>query len=1039
MVPRVYGINNRTNISFTDNIQRNNTQATVSFTDRATTALESVDNPLETTYMLADTSDTVDSFFQRPQAIFTEEWIPGVSFHQIIDPWSLFFENPRVAEKLSNFYLLRARLHIKVVVNSSPFYYGRLMVSYNPLAFIDSYTFNRPGIQQDFIQASQRPNVVINPAADEVAELVLPYMYPKSALSIPAQEWKNMGNLTIADLNMLQNANNATDSITVTVFAWAEDVSYSQPTSVPITVQGEIEDTHPAGVISAPATSLARLSTSLANLPIIGKYAKATSLMSNAVASIASLFGMSRPRQVAPHQGFVNDGFRRFTNVNNTDICETLALDSKQEVTIDPRVVGCDPFDQMALVPLAKRESYLTTFVWENYMPPQQLLFNTPVTPLMFGVNGDQAFFTPMGWVALPFRYWRGSLRFRFEVVASKFHRGRLRVCYDPHHQQTTEYNVNYTKLVDIADGADFTVEVGWAQGLPYLIVPPVPLTAPMFGNTAITGNVAGANGILSMFVVNSLTAPSETVSNAYINVYVSACDDFEVQAPNAGNLIGLVINQNGKNPQPVDDGGSGNPNVPDPPGYGTTLGSYVHYIQPGGDKDVLAPRLYGYGAICLGANNMVKNFDGSTTLSLNGNLESVATPYDLTFQLVAANAAPATVKVTIGGVPYTSTFGPNGSDGIKKAIVTYTVPANTTTANFLIESIDGQPWTTPLCVENMRAKFNFPSATFRMDDLQGSVVSGSAEKKSDSEYTWWELAAGAKISLTPPAGSFNCVMAKSDLGATLTFEANSAIETVAVGAGDNPRQFLGDTTNLPVTGNLIITNTGANPVGVYGLGMKAVPVQGDLSDIETMAGTSEEKPVLSSIFFGESVTSIRQILKRYTVAHFIPPLPTPYHYQKAFPMLPVSYAKVQLARVEMSLWKWFVPAFVGWKGSTRTRITGNFITGTITRLPLGAENYESRLTPAGEGVTNTINWNGSTIGFSNQTPLAAELPWYSNKRFLPARAAAGNSYFEPEMAYQVDIFTNAVVSNPTLVTTAIGEDFSTYMFLCTPVVSPSP
>jgi hypothetical protein len=47
--------------------------------------------------------------------------------------------------------------------------------------------------------------------------------------------------------------------------------------------------------------------------------------------------------------------------------------------------------------------------------------------------------------------------------------------------------------------------------------------------------------------------------------------------------------------------------------------------------------------------------------------------------------------------------------------------------------------------------------------------------------------------------------MAKSDLGATLTFEANSAIETVAVGAGDNPRQFLGDTTNLPVTGNLLL------------------------------------------------------------------------------------------------------------------------------------------------------------------------------------------------------------------------------------------
>lgn len=1033
-------LNNRTKITFTNNLQRENTQQTVSFTDRAMAELNTVNNPLESTFMLADTSDDVAGFFERPQVIFTDEWTPGVTYHQVIDPWSLFFENPRVLEKLRNFYLLRAQLHVKVVVNSSPFYYGRLMVSYNPMSFIDSYTFNRPGIQEDFIQASQRPSVVINPSADEVAEMTLPYIYPRSALIIPDQEWKNMGSLTIADLNILQNANNVIDPITITVFCWASNVSYAQPTSVPIPVQGEYENAHPTGVVSAPASAVARYAAKLAHVPLIGKYARATELLSSAVGETATLFGYSKPRIATPQISTVSDQARRLANYNSADICETLALDVKQEVTIDPRVTGCDGADQMALVPLAMRESYLTTFNWDTSAPPAQLLFNTPVTPLLYGVNDDQVFFTPMGWVSLPFRYWRGSLKFRFEVVASKFHRGRLRLTYDPAYQATSEYNVNYSKIIDIVDGADVTMQVGWAQGVPYLPIPNTPLTAPLYSTSPITSRVSGANGILSMFVVNSLTTPNDSVANVTINVYVSACDDFEIQGPNTGNLEGLIINQNAVNPiTPISP--PANPNVPPPPGFGTTLGSYLHFIQT--NSDSLAPITYGYTGVLLAASASSPNFDGDTNLSFNNTLLARPTPYDMTFSLVAPTAAPATVNVVLNGTTFPVTFGaPVG--GFKSQLVTLTIPPNTTNATIAILSTDGLAWSHPLAVRDVRASFQFASNQLRMQDVPTTPVLGNATYTADADYAYWTLPPGASISCRPPAGILSAMMLTSAGGTSLSAQAGGQTTVATIATSTVPRQSYGvsASTDLTISSNVVLTNTGANELRVYSIAMRAIATQGDLVDeLQVVAGDSQEKPDLGAIFFGESVVSIRQILKRYTTTVFIPPLASSMHYKRALPMLPVSLAATQLERVEMSLWKWFISAYVGWKGSTRARLVGytSATYSSITRLPLGASNYDPVLTGGSVGLTNMINWNGSTTALGFTAPLAAELPWYSNKRFLPSRAAGGNTYFEPEMAYQVDIFTAAATGQPLYICNATGEDFSTYMFLCTPVVSPSP
>jgi hypothetical protein len=85
-------------------------------------------------------------------------------------------------------------------------------------------------VPQDIIAASQRMHVWIDPTKSQGGTLCLPYVFYKNGLSIPEQDWRSMGELDIASVTTLEHANGGTDSVTISVFAWAEDVSLSIPT-----------------------------------------------------------------------------------------------------------------------------------------------------------------------------------------------------------------------------------------------------------------------------------------------------------------------------------------------------------------------------------------------------------------------------------------------------------------------------------------------------------------------------------------------------------------------------------------------------------------------------------------------------------------------------------------------------------------------------------------------------------------------------------------------------------------------------------------
>jgi hypothetical protein len=222
-----------------------------------------------------------------------------------------------------------------------------------------------------------------------------------------------------------------------------------------------------------------------------------------------------------------------------------LTVDAKCELTIDPRTVGLSGTDELTLKSIATRESYLTQFPWPTAAAQETALFEIQVTPALWNATvtstETEMFLPACGFAALPFRNWIGSMKFRFQVVASNYHKGRFKIVYDPHGFSSNEYVTNYTYIVDLAEEKDVTMSIGWGSEEPYCICGfpgngangATPLSLPFSNNPSV--NVPGptANGLIRVYVVNELVTPNSIVNNdVLVNVWVSAGDDMEFRNP---------------------------------------------------------------------------------------------------------------------------------------------------------------------------------------------------------------------------------------------------------------------------------------------------------------------------------------------------------------------------------------------------------------------------------------------------------------------------------------------------------------------------
>lgn len=580
----------------------NEVEVNVAFSDPVRQYDLIVGRPLsDQTYMISEvgSADDLSTFMGRPIRIFTKTWEVGETPNYVneINPWELFLSDPKVANKLETFKLLQGSLKLKIMVNGSPFHYGRMVVGCRPTS-IDNNSVNYTPVQPLLITNyfdvggertinalaslyTQRPKVFLDPATNQPQLIDWPFFVGENYIDLTDfATIDRMGRLEIWELSKLKHANGSTDAVEISIFAWMTDVHFAGLTAEPpSTAQSETSTTarkkkkskkktpkfegmskeeageyKKDGLISGPASTIRDYANYFTEIPYIGPFAKATSIGAGAVSSIAKLFGYSRPPVLQDVQFVRPQNIGGLAYVHGADPIQKLTLDPKQELTVDPGTTGLTPDDQMSFGYIMKREAWIDVFDWQTATTQNtgmiySILVNPTITPTFQEGGINIKCNTPISMLARPFEYWSGSLRYRFQIVASQFHRGRLLFVYEPSYINlgtVEDTNDRFAHIVDIAEERDVTFEVNWTQSEAYKLTErgmSIENGVATTEGIGLGGALADyANGKISVYVVNQLAAPTDN-ANVEINVFISGGDSLEFKSPRSMGSVAYARN----------------------------------------------------------------------------------------------------------------------------------------------------------------------------------------------------------------------------------------------------------------------------------------------------------------------------------------------------------------------------------------------------------------------------------------------------------------------------------------------------------------
>jgi hypothetical protein len=510
------------------------TAATVAeFLDETPGTAWSIEHPSITNLVDRQPEVELAQYLSRPVLIKTHVWSQTDNFATTTtwNPWYLFFNSTPIKNKLNNYFLINCTLKLKFVINASPFYSGAMAFTYCPLQGWVGENIIADGAGGELMSYSQRPKVWIFPQTCEGGELTLPFFYHQNWLDITSlADMHNMGTITPCLYAPLVSATGITGtSVVINVYAWAENVKLHAPTTK-LALQSSEFEYKPSQIASAVAAA----SGSLSRIPMIGPYMKATSIVSSGVAKIASSLGFTNVPNMDTVTSYKNTAFPQNSTCEVSVPADRSAVDPKNEVTIDPRTVGLDGQDELSLAYIAGRECWIGNAILSSTDAVDALTLVSRVAPsMMYQSSSNKPYqFTPMAYVASQFRFWRGDVIFRFKFICTRFHKGRVRITFDPVGNISTsvpDYTTVFNEVVDIGAEQDLEVRVPYAQALTFL------QTSPNTGTYNLSGVSLSpdsySNGLITMRVVNPLSGP---VANTAIPVmvFVRAADNIEFAQP---------------------------------------------------------------------------------------------------------------------------------------------------------------------------------------------------------------------------------------------------------------------------------------------------------------------------------------------------------------------------------------------------------------------------------------------------------------------------------------------------------------------------
>jgi hypothetical protein len=520
---------------------------------------------------IVDTTVGMDlaNYLSRPVQLGAVAWSSaGIAGASLItfNPWNDILLNANIQKKMEGWAFLRCTVRLKFMVNASPFLYGALRVGYTPLQNWRPRNYNFTSTVNSLIPFSQLPGGWIYPQSNQGFEMKLPFFSPLNLLDIRNTTGStvdkiapnDMGNIDVRIYAPLRSANGvAAPTTSVVVYGWLEDVILSGPTLSGV-LQAKTEYTQEP--YSKQATAVANAASLLKGIPVISPYATATEMGARALAAGLKTIGYSNPPVIDNQTAFRPTAFPPVASPEISYPIDKLSLDPKNELAIDPTLLGIDNVDELNINYLCSKESYLTSFTWSDadLVETNKLLMGICPSYMQqtTGVTGGTLVAaTPMSWLSQLYNNWRGDIIIRVKVIASKFHKGRLRIAYDPAGVSTNnlitttgpyEERVACT-ILDLEEDTDAEFVVPYQQAATWMrtatytnvgVTPRIQTSAFNWSNV-VTANVT--NGALGIRVLTPLTGPASPTT-VQILVSAHAGENFEFSNPLNDQIANIYL-----------------------------------------------------------------------------------------------------------------------------------------------------------------------------------------------------------------------------------------------------------------------------------------------------------------------------------------------------------------------------------------------------------------------------------------------------------------------------------------------------------------
>jgi len=463
---------------------------------------------------------SLSSFLSRPTVISTSTWTEGQAFALKLDPYSLLWANSHIANKLRTYKWFRSGLKLTVTFSASPFHYSALSVDYVPLedavagGAVTSYgqptgiSLNSAtvGQQADLAQRSTlSAHAVLTPQQNPTVTLTVPFIYPYDWFDLANKTSITMGTLLIHSYQNLRTAGTAsTSTSTVTVSASFIDPEVAGPT---VTLQ--------SGTLTGLSHDLSKRGLDTA------------SAWAGVAARAARLLGLTNHPSTQPSSFVSPTTFPALSNTEVSPPCEVLALGPTVSLSTAPTTGD----DDLSISKICAMPFYYGNAPWTIANTVGTQLAQVNVTPDIYissaatGYNGGTYRFitpSPGAYVGSMFRFWRGTMCFKFKVLCSQHHRGKLRIYYDTVNvgASAPAEAVIPSMIMDLASTTEATIKVPMNTYHHWLLMSGTlsNLTGGYVENYSLTSSVPATsfdrayhNGTIKVAVFQELSCPSDT------------------------------------------------------------------------------------------------------------------------------------------------------------------------------------------------------------------------------------------------------------------------------------------------------------------------------------------------------------------------------------------------------------------------------------------------------------------------------------------------------------------------------------------------